>query len=241
MTRDYSQVGVPGGTATAGGGRSRRPLWIAAVVGVVLLVIVAVLAVSCSGSDDTATTSSQSTTSSGIGSPHGPNKITDGIPSGYTRDKAGAATAAVNFMQAVSQAGQGRIDAGKLTDQSVASNPSPALSQVLSQASGRAADSAVYSSMPVVTTVTSFDPNTAVVSIWELDSSQSRIGGQNGKVGVQTLWSTTTVTLSWSGSDWKASDWSFKAGPNPADATFPAADSPLAQKATGGYYSFYIN
>jgi hypothetical protein len=76
--------------------------------------------------------------------------------------------------------------------------------------------------------------------VWQLDTGQSKVG-TSGKVGVQTIWSTTTVTLSWSGTDWKAVDWKFAPGPNPADTTFPAAESPLAQKATGGYYSFYVD
>lgn len=240
MARDYSRVGTP---SAAGGGapaRSRTPWWIGGVALLIIVVLVFVFAAACGGDDggDSGTANKNST--QGIGSAHGPQSITDGIPSGYTRDKTGAVTAAVNFIQAITQAGQGRISGDKLREQAVGPGASKALLDVVEQNSGRGATENVYSTIPVVTTVPTFDPARAVVSVWQVDTSQSKIGDA-GKVGVQTIWSTTTVTLSWSGTDWKVIDWKFEPGPNPADTTFPAADSPLAQKATNGYYSFYVD
>ncbi|MBA4025039.1 MAG: hypothetical protein C0482_22015 [Gordonia sp.] len=242
MARNYSQFGGPLAAGSATAPRSRKPWWIGggALAAIVLLVVI--LAVSCGGGDnsnDSAGGSKDSSTPA-IGSAHGPQSITNGIPSGYTRDKTGASTAGVNFIQAITQAGQGRISGEQLREQAVGTSPSQSLTDVVAQNSGRGADENVYSTIPVVTTVAEFTPDKAVVSVWQVDASQSKIGTA-GKVGVQTIWSTTTVTLGWSGSDWKAVDWKFEPGPNPADATFPAADSPLAQKATNGYYSFYVD
>ena len=242
MARNYSQVGGP---LAAGGGapaRSRRPWWVVGGAAGVIVLLIVILAASCGGGDDSDKTGGggKDSATPGIGSAHGPQSITNGIPGGYTRDKTGASTAGVNFIQAMTQADQGLIAGDKLREQSVGTNPSAALVEVMDQVSGRGTTDNVYSTIPVVTTVPEFTPDKAVVSVWQVDTSQSKIGNE-GKVGVQTVWSTSTVTLSWSGTDWKAVDWKFAPGPNPADATFPAADSPLAQKATNGYYSFYVD
>lgn len=226
----------------AGTGSRRRPVQKVALAAAGLVVIIALIwavAVSCGsgGHDDTA---SPDATHKGIGSAHGPNSIIAGIPTGYTRDKPGAATAAVNFTQAVSQARQGQIEGAKLKETSVGSGASEALLQVLGVGTERAEDSGVFNSAPVVVTVPQFSTDTAVVSVWAVGASQSKVN-DTGKVGVLTLWTTTTVTLQWIDDDWKATDWQFQSGPNPDDATFPQADSALSQTAISGYYSFYIN
>lgn len=241
MARNYSQVGGPLAAGSSTPARSRKPWWIGGGALLVIVLLIVIVAASCGGGDDGGDSAGgQDSTTPGIGSAHGPQSITNGIPGGYTRDKTGAATAGVNFIQAITQAGQGRISGDKLREQAVGTTPSQSLTDVVAQNSGRGADENVYSTIPVVTTVPEFTQDKAVVSVWQVDASQSTIGTE-GKVGVQTIWSTTTVTLAWSGSDWKAVDWKFTPGPNPADATFPAADSPMAHKATGGYYSFYVD
>ncbi|MCK0515763.1 hypothetical protein [Williamsia sp. DF01-3] len=240
MARDYSRVGTP---SAAGGGaptRSRTPWWIGGGALLVIVVLILVLAAACGGDDGGDSGKAEKNSTQGIGSAHGPQSITDGIPSGYTRDKVGVTTAGVNFVQAMTQANQGRISGEKLREQSVGTSATPALLEVMDQISGRGESENVYATIPVLTTVPEFSPDKAVVSVWQVDTGQSKVGDA-GKVGVQTIWSTSTVTMSWSGSDWKAVDWKFAPGPNPADTTFPAADSPLAQKATNGYYSFYVD
>lgn len=242
MARNFSQVGGPLAAGTAASPRSRKPWWIGGGALAVIVVLIVIFAVSCGGGDDGggAGGGGKDSATPGIGSAHGPQSITNGIPAGYTRDKTGASTAGVNFIQAMTQANQGLVSGDKLREQAVGTSPSAALVEVMDQISGRGGNDNVYSTIPVVTTVPEFTPDKAVVSVWQVDASQSKVGNE-GKVGVQTLWSTSTVTLSWSGSDWKAVDWKFEPGPNPADATFPEANSPMAQKATGGYYSFYVD
>ncbi len=242
MARNYSQVGGPLAAGTATPKQSRKPWWIGGGVLAVIVLLIVIVAASCGGGDDSdkAGGGGKDSATPGIGSAHGPQSITNGIPGGYTRDKTGASTAGVNFIQAITQAGQGLISGEKLREQAVGTSPSQSLTDVVAQNSGRSEDGNVYATIPVLTTVPEFTPDKAVVSVWQVDTGQSKIGNE-GKVGVQTIWSTTTVTLSWSGTDWKAVDWKFEPGPNPADATFPAADSPLAQKATNGYYSFYVD
>lgn len=219
--------------------RPKRPLLVAGAIGLALLILVGIIVASCSGggSGDGDST----TTTRGIGSAHGPASIVNGIPTGYTRDKPGAATAAVNFMTAVSEAMQGRVSGAKLKDMRVAADASPALLKVIQSASDRREVAGeASSSSPAMTTLQSFSNDKAVVSIWSVTAGQTKLNDE-GKIGIMTVWSTTTVTLSWSGEDWKASDWQFANGPDPKNATFPAGDSAMATKMQTGYYSFFVD
>lgn len=212
-----------------------RNVVVSAVAALVVLVVIFVVIASCGGSD-----SEEGSSEPGIGSAHGPTSIEDGIPTGFTHDRAGAATAGVTFTQAVDQARLGRISGAKLKENLVGSAPSAALSEVLDSVSDRGELKGVTNSAPAMVTVPLFTKAKATVSIWAVTVGQEQLG-DSGKVGVQTLWSTTTVKLEWSDGDWKAVDWEFQSGPTPAEAQFPESGSSLAQRATAGYYSFFID
>ncbi|MFZ2175804.1 MAG: hypothetical protein WAW17_17560, partial [Rhodococcus sp. (in: high G+C Gram-positive bacteria)] len=201
----------------------------------VVLLVVVLIAVMTSGGDP-----GEDTGSDAIRTAHGPNTIIDGVPRGYTRDQAGAQTAAVNFIQALGQTHQGRIDGAKLRELAVGSSPSPALTTVLDSASGREESKGTVNGVPLIVTVTDFTQDNATVSEWGMGVGQSPLD-DTGKVGVLAVYSTTTVTLVWEGDDWKAVDWKFTNGPDLEEAQFPAADSPLAKQGAGGFYSFYVN
>lgn len=243
--KNYSKVGAALDTSsTMDAGpepaktKSRRGLYVGLAVGAVALLLIILAAASCSGGGDDATTA---TPQRAIGSAHGPMSITAGIPVGFTHDKAGAATAAVTFVNAVSEANLGRISGAELKTQRVGTNASEMLLKVMSDVSDRReVTDNVASSAPAATTVTSYTNEKAVVSIWAVTVSQTKLNDE-GKTGVMALWSTTTVTLAWSGEDWLAVDWEYANGPDPKDATFPTAGSPLAQKMQAGYYSFYVD
>ncbi|MYR08990.1 hypothetical protein GTV32_22925 [Gordonia sp. SID5947] len=208
----------------------------AALLVIILLIFGVAAACGGSGDDESAT----DVTSSGIGSAHGPASIVAGIPAKYTHDKPGAATAAVNFAQSVDQARDGKVSGDKLKDIAVGPEPSEALTQVLAVASGRAEDRSVFNSAPAMVTVPNYTDDRATVAVWSVGASQAPVNDA-GKVGVLTLWTTTTVTLGWFDNDWKAIDWQFQAGPNPEEATFPEADAALSKTAMSGYYSFFVN
>ncbi|MFC9836479.1 hypothetical protein ACFVKB_22070 [Rhodococcus sp. NPDC127530] len=242
MTKDFSSVstssasGPTFATGTSGPSNSGRKWVIPAVIGVVVLVVVAlIIAVTSSGGGDDVTGSDA------IRTAHGPNTIIDGVPRGYTRDQAGAQTAAVNFIQALGQTDQGRVDGAKLRELAVGSSPSTALTTVLDSASGREESKGTVNNVPLIVTVTDFTQDSATVSEWGMGMSQAPISADTDKVGILSVYATTTVKLVWEGDDWKAVDWTFSSGPELKDAQFPAADSPLAQQGAGGYYSFYVN
>ncbi len=225
-------------TPTATPIRSKRPLLVVGAIGLALLILVGIIVASCSGGGSG---EDDSTTTRGIGSAHGPTSIVNGIPTGYTRDKPGAATAAVNFITAVDEATAGRVSGAKLKDMRVAADASPELLKVIQSASDRREVAGwAASSSPAMTTLQSFSNDKAVVSIWSVTAGQTKLNDE-GKVGIMTVWSTTTVTLSWSGEDWKASDWQFANGPDPKNATFPAGDSAMAAKMQTGHYSFFVD
>lgn len=243
--KNYSGVVAapnPDGPASAAspsrGGRfwpPSRPVLITAAGLVAVVLVVLLIVASCGGSG-----SDEETSEPGIGSAHGPTSIEDGIPTGFTQDRSGAATAGVVFSQAVDQAQAGRVSADKLKSKLVGPGPSASLTEILTSATDRAEDKNVTNSAPAMVTVPLFTKDKAKVSIWAVTVGQNALG-DSGKVGVATLWSTTTVTLAWIDDDWKAIDWEFQSGPTPEEAQFPDAGSSLAEQATAGYYSFFIN
>lgn len=229
-------VGGPSSPGAGPGLLSKKVLITAAAV-VVLIVVVLAVAASCGGSEDGG---EGAQSSAAIGSAHGPASIVDGIPAKYTHDKPGAATAAVNFVQSVDQARQGRTSGATLKDTRVGPTPSEALTKVLDVASDRTAGRTVFNSAPAMVTVPTYSDEQATVSVWAVGTSQSPVN-DDGKVGVLTLWTTTTVTLQWIDEDWKATDWQFQSGPNPDEVTLPEADAALSKTAMTGYYSFFVN
>lgn len=195
------------------------------------LALIAIVATAFSGG---------SSEDSAVRTAHGPSEIVDGVPTGYTRDEAGARTAAINFITATEQSAQGRISIDAVTDNFVASNPTDALNAALETSTNRPdAERTVMNSQPAVVNLTKFSDDAATVSVWAMTVGQSDLNGE-GKIGVLTTWSTTTVGLVWEDGDWKAKDWAFKTGPTPDQAMFPADDSSLAQLGAGGLYSFFV-
>lgn len=238
--RDYSSITTSGGgSATPGGGR--RPLWIGLASLVVLVVVVAIIAVSCSGGSSSNDAKGPASSGTAIRAAHGPSSINNNIPAGYTRDKVGAASAAVNFTQAVDQARAGRISGEDLRTQSAGPQATDALLNVLNISSDRDEQKGqVFNAAPVVTTVPDYTNDRAVVAVWSVGAGQTPVGNA-GRISLQTTWGTTTVTMVWADDDWKAVDWKYQVGPNPDDVTFPEGDSPLAKQATAGFYTYFID
>lgn len=243
MAKDFSQVGSSSGPSFATGSPSSGPgsglpLWVKLVIGFsVFALIVGIIAVFTSGGGDDSDSGSDA-----IRAAHGPTTTIDGVPAGYTRDQAGAQTAAVNFSQANGQTYMGRIDAAKLREVAVASNPTPALESVIDISSGRTdSGKGSYSDVPLVVTVTDFTQDSATVSIWSMGVSQSPVSEDSDKVGILTVYGTNTITVVWEDGDWKVQDWKFVTGPSLEDAQFPATDSPLSKPGANGFYTFYVN
>ncbi|WP_182262033.1 hypothetical protein [Rhodococcus sp. UFZ-B548] len=242
MAKDFSQVGSSSGPSYATGSPSSGPasglpLWVKLAIGFsVLVLIVGIIAVFTSGGDDDSDSGADA-----IRAAHGPTTTIDGVPAGYTRDQAGAQTAAVNFIQANGQTYQGRIDAAKLREVAVSANATDALNAVIDVSSGRTDLGKTVNNVPLIVTVTDFSQDSATVSVWGMGVGQSPVSEGSDKVGILTVYSTSTVTMKWENGDWKAQDWKFVSGPSAEDAQFPAADSPLSKPGANGFYTFYVN
>ncbi|WP_433635586.1 hypothetical protein [Nocardia sp. CA-120079] len=225
------QPGAARRSPEGGGGWSTPPrLWyvlgaIAAVLGVVLIIGV----IRGGSTTETATVK--------VETAHGPTVFDDGLPSGYTRDKGGAATAAVNLVQAISKADHGRADVEKIRARMLAAAPSDTLTKVLADANGRPASEDVFSILPATVTVGVLTDQQAEVEIWALGAGQS-VFNAAGQKAVSAVWGTTTVGLVWENGDWKARDWRFRVGPDLAEASAPSNDTKTAES---GYFSFFIN
>ncbi|OZC46685.1 hypothetical protein CH289_21815 [Rhodococcus sp. RS1C4] len=215
----------------------RRAPFVAAAAGIAVLVIALVLVITLGGGS---ARDGNGGSSDAIRAVHGPTTVNDGVPSGYTRDEQGASTAAVNTIQAIAQAGQGRVEMNDVRSAMIVAEPGRNLADALAIESNRDEDDDVLSLLPGAVTVTSFTQDAAQVSIWTIGVGQSEIN-DTGKVAVSTTYSTTDLSLVWQEGDWKAQDWSFRQGPRPEDASYPTADSTLGGQLTAGYYTFYID
>lgn len=239
---DFSTLSPKNNTPPAAGpsaaGSAKPSLWASiprwqkvAFAALVVLGVIAIVSASCSGG---------SSETSSVRTSHGPTDIVDGVPTGYTRDEDGARTAAINFITATEQAAQGRISIDAVTEHFVASAPSDALNAAIEASTNRPdIEATVMNTQPAIVNLTEFSDAAATVSVWAMTVGQSDLDGQ-GKVGVLTTWSTTTIGLVWEDGDWKARDWAFKSGPTPEQARFPADDSSLSQLGAGGLYSFFV-
>lgn len=220
--------GSTSGTAKNGGWTSPPKLYyiIAAA-----LVVAIVAALAFAGGEDTSDSATK------VETVHGPTSFQDGIPSGYTRDKGGAATAAVNVIQAISKANRGKADIGQVQGRLVASAPSQALTKALADAKGRPATDDVFNTVPATVTVGSITEQEAEVAVWTVTAGQSAINAA-GQKATSTVWATTTVALVWENGDWKARDWRFQVGPDPSEVSDPTR---ATKNIESGYYSFFIN
>lgn len=246
MAIDYRNVGseLPSSPNTGSDAGDRRTdsksgskRWIVlGAVALAILAVVSVIVVGLSGGSD----NSGGGGSDAIRAVHGPTTVNNGVPSGYTRDTQGASTAAVNVLQAFDQASQGRIDMNDVRSTMIAADPGAELAREIELGSNRDESSDVMNTLPAAVHVSSFSADAAQISVWSMTTTQSDINN-TGTVAVSTLWATTDISLVWQDGDWKAEDWSYRQGPRPEDASYPAADSALGGQLTAGYYTFYID
>jgi hypothetical protein len=217
--------------------RSRRWGWIVlAVVTLVIGLILGryVLAGSTSANAPTSTSTSPTTSqSAGLAAPHGPRSIAQGVPTGYTDDQAGAATAAVNATQLRVALAHGQATPATAARLWLASTADATTRQAFSQGSdGSSGDQT--NKLPAATRVTSFSPTATTVQVWVVSAgSAPALGG--GDV-VSAAWTTETYQLVWQAGDWKVASVQTSQGPQPGDTTTQTVPA-----LTNGLYSFYLN
>ncbi|WP_410646291.1 hypothetical protein [Amycolatopsis sp. cmx-4-54] len=167
-----------------------------------------------------------------VAAPHGPAKISQGVPSGYTRDRAGAATAGINAVQLVNNLAHGQAAPEVASTTWTASTADAGTRQALSTRPGSADQT---SKIPATTRVTAYTDAAATVEVWVVAvGSGDAIGG-----GTNTAarWSTHTIQLLWETGDWKVAGLRANSGPQPGAPTTAPATAPL----TNGLYTYYIN
>ncbi|MEV0246858.1 hypothetical protein AB0H76_09755 [Nocardia sp. NPDC050712] len=225
----------PDGTPTGRGSKISRRILIAGVVMVSLAVTGLLILNQCDQDSPASSGTSQS-----LRVPHGPTAVRDGVPVGYSRDREGAATAAVNTVQALTQARQGRVAMGAVESALIARDPAPRLRKWIESGRDRSEDPTVLNVVPAAVTVSGYSESAARVAVWVMVVSRSQINAQT-PMSVNTAWATDTVDLVWEDGDWKAKEVASKTGPDPAELTNITKDSPLGQPLEAGHYSVYIN
>ena len=197
---------APDYTPLDGRGGRRAGLVTAAVLVLAVALVGGGLLLGRATADPTASTAS----AGGALSPHGPTVIVDGIPSGYPRDRAGAATAAVNFLQACWSAASGVGDVERIRAVMAAANPSVQVVKTIGPGRVARPDSGQQVT-PAAVTVLSQDDEQAVVSVWAVSAYGGTVGDTTRTTG---MWFTFTVALSWESGDWRIADLSVVDGPD---------------------------
>ncbi|MFE2999309.1 hypothetical protein ACFXG4_30410 [Nocardia sp. NPDC059246] len=236
-TDPATQANPAPGPRTAGAALTRHPGRLGLVALGLIVVLVAVFASRC-GSDSTDHGPSKPQWT--VRAAHGPTRVVDNVPAGYSRDREGAASAAVNAVQALAQAGQGRIDMRKVVAVLVAAHPGPQVSKSIEVSRDRARDEDVLNVLPVAVSVISVSDTAAQVSVWTMGVARASIA-PGDPVSVTTVWSTHTVSLIWESDDWKVEEKTGRVGPSPDEVVAPNSGSPLTKPLLGGYYSFYVD
>ncbi|PXX53449.1 hypothetical protein DFR70_12760 [Nocardia tenerifensis] len=226
---------APGTTQSTRNRKTPRQILIAGMV-LVSIAVTGMLVLNSCEKDDPASAGSGNS----VRAPHGPTGVRDGVPIGYSRDHEGAATAAVNTVQALTQAGQGRIAMAAVEAALIARDPGLRLRKWIENGRDRAEDSSVLNIVPAAVSVTGHSESSAHVGVWVMVVSRSQINPQS-PMSVNTAWATDTVDLVWEDGDWQVKELSSKTGPEPGELTNITKDSPLGQPLEAGHYSVYIN
>lgn len=165
---------------------------------------------------------------------HGPAKLENGVPSGYTRDQAGAATAAANAIQLQVAVAHGQADPETMQATWIASNADQPTREALSEGPNTTGDDQT-NKLPATTRVMAFNDTAATVEVWVVSvGSTTGIGG-----GTLTAakWSTVTCQLAWERGDWKVTSLKSVSGPQPGENS-TGSNLPAL---TNGLYTFYID
>jgi hypothetical protein len=245
-TRMPDRGGVPSRTGRGpGGGRPSRGL--VTGVGVIVLLIAAIAFANRDGED--APAADKSTSAAAPTAPTGERPVA----SGFAHDEQGAQSAAANYAVALGSAemfDKSRRDAivDALYAPDVAAERRTGLDEAYGnpeflaniglEKDGSAPDGQSFVSriIPVGTKVTDYSADKATVEVWY--TSLFGLSGDNSTNPVTESWYTTTYVLSWSGKDWKVTDFQQKDGPVPVGRDQRASTAEDMTKAVSEYGGF---
>ncbi|WP_035798870.1 hypothetical protein [Kitasatospora mediocidica] len=172
--------------------------------------------------------------------PSGDQPVTassNGIGVGYPHTELGAQSAAANYAVALGSADMFRADSQRTILAAIAdpaaldllqSHLSPSLTPAAlaalgldAQAKAPAGLTFVSRSTPVGTKTDGYTADTVHASVWCV--ALSGLAGSSSSKPVSDYWYTVSLTLHWTGNDWKLADFSNQLGPAPVPADQQAA------------------
>ncbi|MFF2123411.1 hypothetical protein ACFVXH_39405 [Kitasatospora sp. NPDC058184] len=226
--------------------RQSRPLRALLAVLVVVTLLVVAIAIANrvtpgSGSGTGGGGASADRAGSGAGpAPSGDQPVgttVNGIPTGYPHTEPGAQSAATNYAVAIGSADMFRTDSrhGIITtiaDPDALAGLQGRLDQGFGgdtatryglDAQGHAPKGLTFVSrtVPVGTKSTGYSDGDAKVEVW--CTGLTGLAGEHSVQPVTTNWFTLTLSLHWTGSDWKLTDFTRKSGPAPLPGDQQAA------------------
>ncbi|MER7583994.1 hypothetical protein [Kitasatospora sp. NPDC097691] len=227
--------------------RQSRPLRTLLTVLVVVTLLVVAIAIANRGKPATGSDGGRSadhaapSAPSGAGpGPSGDQPVgttANGIASGFPHSDQGAQSAAANYAVAIGSADMFRTDSRHTIVATIADpGAAPTLQSRLDQgfggdtvarygldAQGRAPKGLTFVSrtVPVGTKSTGYTDSDAKVEVW--CTGLTGLAGERSVQPVTTNWFTLTLSLHWTGGDWKLTDFTRKSGPAPMPGDQQAA------------------
>lgn len=179
------------------------------------------------------------------GAEAGPRGVEAGVPVGYTRSAAGAAAAAAQFLGTLSrlvysdgparEAALRRIaapSASNVVDGGLAALAG--IDRLVADARERRASARVLlADVPVAYQVKQASVDAAQVDVWSVG-----LVLVEGATEASEVWSTSSVELMWSESDWRVARWTRASGPAPAVGRSVAARPAEVLAAVGDWRGF---
>ena len=163
------------------------------------------------------------TSASVAGAEAGPRGVEAGVPVGYSRNEAGAAAAATQFLATLSRLvySDGRAREAALRRIADPSAPNvvdsgvgalAAVDRLIADARVRRPNARVLlTDVPVAYRVDRVSADTAQISVWSVG-----LVLVEGATEASEVWSTNSVDLIWSAGDWRVARWHRASGPAPA-------------------------
>ncbi|MET8543141.1 hypothetical protein ABZW03_21190 [Kitasatospora sp. NPDC004799] len=237
--------------------RQTRPLRALLAVLVVVTLLVVAVAIANRATPGTGGTggggASADRAASGAGpAPSGDQPVgttANGIPTGYPHTEPGAQSAATNYAVALGSADMFRTDSrhgivATIADPGAVAGLQGRLDQGFGgdtatryglDTQGRAPKGLTFVSrtVPVGARSTGYSDGDAKVEVW--CTGLTGLAGERSVQPVTTNWFTLTLSLHWTGGDWKLTDYSSRQGPAPVPADQQAA---TADEITGAVQQF---
>ncbi|MFI9323456.1 hypothetical protein ACIGXI_27255 [Kitasatospora aureofaciens] len=232
--------------------RQSRPLRTLLTVLVVVTLLVVAISIANRGKPPTGGSSSDHAAPGAGPGPSGDQPVgttVNGIASGFPHSDQGAQSAAANYSVAIGSADMFRTDSRHTIIATIADpGAAGALQSRLDQgfggdtaarygldAQGRAPKGLTFVSrtVPVGTKSTNYNDGDAKVEVW--CTGLTGLAGERSVQPVTTNWFTLALSLHWTGSDWKLTDFTSRQGPAPMPGDQQAA---TAEEITGAAQQF---